>query len=281
MRALPDGTVLRTASAKRLHPNNLPAPEFDDEELGLYRDLALPVYVTRGCYWGKCTFCDYVKLYTPGQPRVLARDAEKVVEDVKLLQSKHRVFRVRLITEAIPPKWCREFSRAIIANRVRASFWTYLKNEPKEVLTQELFELMKRAGIDDVTCGVESISDRVLAVIVKGTTVEDITDNFEMMRRADIRAVLRYPGRLKVGELNILRMGPESCRVATYSGSDPLDLPPELMDTLTYFEGRTTDQALRAIEVGERLRIDQALIRRLVDFRILVPDEQRPRPSDA
>ena len=189
VRALPDGTVLKRASAKPIHPNDLPAPEFDDEELGLYRDLALPVYVTRGCYWGKCTFCDYVKLYTPGQPRVLARDAEKVVEDIKLLQSKHRVFRFRLITEAIPPKWCREFSRAIIANRVRASFWTYLKNEPKEVLTQELFELMKRAGIDDVTCGVESISDRVLAVIVKGTTVEDITDNFEMMRRADIRAV--------------------------------------------------------------------------------------------
>jgi hypothetical protein len=48
---------------------------------------------------------------------------------------------------------------------------------------------MKRAGVDDVTCGVESISDRVLSVIVKGTTLEDITDNFEMMRRADIRAV--------------------------------------------------------------------------------------------
>jgi len=81
------------------------------------------------------------------------------------------------------------------------------------------------------------------------------------------------PGRLKVGELNIVRMGPGSCRVATYSGSDPLDLPPELMETLTYFEGRTTDQALRAIEAGAGLRIDQALIRRLVDFRILVPDE--------
>jgi hypothetical protein len=45
------------------------------------------------------------------------------------------------------------------------------------------------------------------------------------------------------------------------------------MDTLTYFDGRTTDQALRAIEAGEGLRIDRALIRRLVDFRILVPDE--------
>jgi hypothetical protein len=189
VRALPDGTLVKTPSAKPIHPNDLSPPEFDDEELGLYWDLALPVYVTRGCYWGKCTFCDYVKLYTPGQPRVLARDPRRVVEDVKLLQSKHRAFRFRLITEAIPPKWTRDFSQAIIANHVRASFWTYLKNEPKEVLTQELFELMKRAGIEDVTCGVESISDRVLSVIVKGTTLEDITDNFEMMRRADIRAV--------------------------------------------------------------------------------------------
>jgi len=70
-----------------------------------------------------------------------------------------------------------------------------------------------------------------------------------------------------------VRRGRATCRVSTYSGSDPLDLPTELMDTLTYFDGRTTDQALRAIEAGEGLRIDRALIRRLVDFRILVPDE--------
>jgi hypothetical protein len=81
------------------------------------------------------------------------------------------------------------------------------------------------------------------------------------------------PRRLKVGELNIVRMGHESCRVSTYCGSDPLDLPTELIDTLPYFDGRTTDQALRAIEAGKGLRIDRALIRRLVDFRILVPDE--------
>ena len=189
VRALPDGTVTKTASAKPLHPNDLPPPEFDDDELRLYKSLTLPVFVTRGCYWGKCTFCDYVKLYTPGQPRVLARDPQRVVDDVKLLRARHGAFRFRLITEAIPPKWCRAFCRAVIADRVSASFWTYLKNEPKAVLTQELFDLMKRAGIDEVTCGVESTSDRVLSVIVKGTTRENITDNFEMMRRADIRAV--------------------------------------------------------------------------------------------
>jgi hypothetical protein len=189
VRAQPDGTVTKTASAKPLHPNELPPPEFDDDELRLYKSLTLPVFVTRGCYWGKCTFCDYVKLYTPGQPRVLARDPQRVVDDVKLLRARHGAFRFRLITEAIPPKWCRQFCRAIIADRVSASFWTYLKNEPKAVLTQELFDLMKRAGIDEVTCGVESTSDRVLSVIVKGTTRENITDNFEMMRRADIRAV--------------------------------------------------------------------------------------------
>ena len=189
VRALPDGTIARAASAKPIHPNELPTPEFDEGELRLYRRRTLPVFVTRGCYWGKCTFCDYVKLYTPGQPRVQARDPRRVVEDVRLLRARHGTTRFRLITEAIPPKWCREFCQTIIASQVSASFWTYLKNEPRTVLTQELFELMKRAGIDDVTCGVESTSDRVLSVIVKGTTRENITDNFEMMRRAGIRAV--------------------------------------------------------------------------------------------
>jgi hypothetical protein len=93
------------------------------------------------------------------------------------------------------------------------------------------------------------------------------TEAYDQLTSGDI------PERLKVGGLNIVRMGREACRVSTYSGSDPLDLPTELLEALPYFDGRSTNQALRAIEVGAGLRLGQALIRRLVDFQILVPDE--------
>jgi hypothetical protein len=81
------------------------------------------------------------------------------------------------------------------------------------------------------------------------------------------------PARLKVGALNVMRMDRKSCRVWAHDGSDPLELPRALMDLLPYFDGRPTAEALQAVEAEEGVRIDPALIRRLVDFEILVPRE--------
>jgi hypothetical protein len=168
--------------------NNLPLPVFNEEELPLYESRSLPVNVTRGCYWGKCTFCDYVKLMAPGQSRYIGRNVKLVVDDIMALQSQFGTTDFMLITEALPPAWAARFAKEIRERAVRAKFWSYLKNERKEIWTQDLLNLMSAAGITSVTCGVESTSDRVLNVIDKGTTQEMIRDNFEGFAKAGIRA---------------------------------------------------------------------------------------------
>jgi hypothetical protein len=168
--------------------NDLPLPVFNEEELPLYETRSLPVNVTRGCYWGKCTFCDYVKLMAPGQSRYIGRNVKLVVDDIMALQSRFGTTDFMLITEALPPAWAARFSKEIRERAVRATFWSYLKNERKEIWTQDLLNLMSAAGITRVTCGVESTSDRVLNVIDKGTTQEMIRDNFEAFAKAGIRA---------------------------------------------------------------------------------------------
>jgi hypothetical protein len=168
--------------------NDLPLPSFNEEELPLYESRSLPVNVTRGCYWGKCTFCDYVKLMAPGQSRYIGRDVKLVVDDIRALQSRFGTTDFKLITEALPPAWAARFSKEIRERGVRATFWSYLKNERKEIWTQDLLNLMSAAGIIRVTCGVESTTDRVLNVIDKGTTQEMIRDNFEGFAKAGIHA---------------------------------------------------------------------------------------------
>ena len=79
------------------------------------------------------------------------------------------------------------------------------------------------------------------------------------------------PTRLKVGDLKIVNLDRESCRVCAYADSDPLEMSRALLDILRYFVGRTVDQALRSINVAEGIRLDRALVRKLVDFEILVP----------
>ena len=58
--------------------------------------------------------------------------------------------------------------------------------------------------------------------------------------------------------------------MVSYSEYDPLVLPAELLAVLPRFDGRPVEEVLRVIEEEERLRLDRDLLRRLVDFQILV-----------
>jgi hypothetical protein len=83
------------------------------------------------------------------------------------------------------------------------------------------------------------------------------------------------PERLTAGTFRILSTGPENVRVVSYTGSDPLDLAPEVLEILPYFDGRPISQALRAIEKERGLRVEQDLVRKLADFEILLPETLR------
>jgi hypothetical protein len=91
--------------------------------------------------------------------------------------------------------------------------------------------------------------------------------------RARRRRSHELPARLKVGEFKTLQMDAERCRVVSYNGFDPLELSPRLLGVLGYFDGRPTAAALRRLAAQERVKLNEALIRRLVDHGILVACE--------
>lgn len=79
------------------------------------------------------------------------------------------------------------------------------------------------------------------------------------------------PGRLRAGPFVVLGAARRRVTVAAYSQYDPLLLPAELLGALPYFDGRPVGEALRSIVREKRLRLDPGLLRRLIDFRVLVP----------
>jgi hypothetical protein len=79
------------------------------------------------------------------------------------------------------------------------------------------------------------------------------------------------PLSLRVGSFRVEKAGPESSCVSGYSGTDPLDLPRALLDVLPFFDGRPTDEALSSIRVERNIKVHPGLVRKLVDFKILVP----------
>lgn len=78
------------------------------------------------------------------------------------------------------------------------------------------------------------------------------------------------PARLAVGAFQTIVTGRERVRVVTYSPYDPLELPRRLVDVLPYFDGRPTVEALRRIQNERGVNVQPDLVRRLVDFGVLV-----------
>jgi len=78
------------------------------------------------------------------------------------------------------------------------------------------------------------------------------------------------PHALNVGSINLVQMEQGTTRVRTYSDFDPLDIPNIVMELLQYFDGRPTEQSLSAIANERGIRIEPALVQKLVDFNVLV-----------
>ncbi len=79
------------------------------------------------------------------------------------------------------------------------------------------------------------------------------------------------PEHLRLGDFSVISMHPEYSLVASYLAYDALKLPRAVMDLLTYFDGRPTQEALTAFTQASGLKIAPSLVRKLVDFKILLP----------
>ncbi|WP_395042898.1 B12-binding domain-containing radical SAM protein, partial [Flavobacterium sp.] len=132
--------------------------------------------MAHGCYWGKCTFCDisldYIKIYEPVAAKLLVDRMEEMIA-----QTGENGF--HFVDEAAPPALMKEVALEIIKRNLVVSWWTNIRFEKS--FTQDLCYLLKTSGCIAVSGGLEVASDRLLKLIDKGVTVEQVaqvTKNF-------------------------------------------------------------------------------------------------------
>lgn len=89
----------------------------------------------------------------------------------------------------------------------------------------------------------------------------------------------QLPPALEVGSFRSVRLNADTQVVSSYSGYDPIELPKSLLEVLHYFDGRPTRQALAAISAERSIKINHALVRKLVNFKILVASERQAGAS--
>jgi len=132
--------------------------------------------MAHGCYWGKCTFCDisldYIKVYEPVAAKLIVDRIEELCE--KTGQSGFH-----FVDEAAPPALMREVALEILRRKVSVTWWTNIRFEKS--FTGDLCLLLKASGCIAVSGGLEVASDRLLKLIDKGVSVEQVaqvTRNF-------------------------------------------------------------------------------------------------------
>ena len=188
-------------NGKVVYKNNSTKSDYKQSQVGTpdYSDLLLDKYISvieivnpmhrmwsdgrwnkltmaHGCYWGKCTFCDisldYIKVYEPVAANLLCDRMEEMI-----LQTGENGF--HFVDEAAPPALMRALALEILRRKLSVTWWTNIRFEKS--FTQDLALLLKASGCIAVSGGLEVASDRLLKLIDKGVTVEQVarvTRNF-------------------------------------------------------------------------------------------------------
>ncbi len=145
--------------------------------------------LAHGCYWGKCTFCDitldYIGRYEPGTAKHLCDKIETLIKE-----TGERGF--HFVDEAAPPSLLKELALEIIRRGLTISWWTNIRFEKN--FTPDLCLLLKASGCIAVSGGLEVASDRLLALIDKGVTIEQVSKVTHSFTQAGImvHAYLMY-----------------------------------------------------------------------------------------
>jgi hypothetical protein len=125
--------------------------------------------VAHGCYWKKCSFCDitldYISRYETAPAALLADRIETIIA-----QTGETGF--HFVDEAAPPLALRDLAIEILKRGLSISWWTNIRFE--KTFTPDLCRLLAASGCIAVSGGLEVASDRLLALMEKGVTIEQV-----------------------------------------------------------------------------------------------------------
>lgn len=137
--------------------------------------------LAHGCYWHRCSFCDthldYIGRYEAEKATTLVDRMEKIAAE-----TGRNGF--HFVDEAAPPAILRSLSEEILRRGLKFTWWGNIRFD--KAFTPELCELMKRAGCVAVTGGLEVASPRILKLIDKGVTVEQVARVTKAFQRAGV-----------------------------------------------------------------------------------------------
>ena len=125
--------------------------------------------VAHGCYWKKCSFCDvsldYISRYEGASAATLVDRIEAIVKETGQTG-------FHFVDEAAPPKALKTLAAELQRRQLAVSWWGNIRFEKS--FTPELCQKLADSGCIAISGGLEVASDRLLNLMKKGVSVEQV-----------------------------------------------------------------------------------------------------------
>lgn len=160
-----EGSSVKTNSrAPVLNLESVAYPDFEGYDFSKYfsPETVIPVQLGKGCYWGKCSFCDF---YT-GQQKFDMKSVKRAVDEVEYLSKKYNSRLFNFVDEAVPPKFYNEFAKEVKKRNLEIYYYSFARLE--KTFTPEVLKNLYESGARFFMWGYESQSERIMKLMNKG-----------------------------------------------------------------------------------------------------------------
>lgn len=147
-------------------PNTIPVPDFDGLPVSHYWGVNyLPLVASRGCYWGRCSFCSIP--YGWGNDGYGGmRRVDLVYADMAALRKKHGIARFKFMDEAATPAFMYKLAH-VISQKGNSFEWECYARLERKWLERQFVEVLARSGLKKAYFGLEVIQDKESNVLGK------------------------------------------------------------------------------------------------------------------
>ena len=157
-------------------------------ELYLSPERGINYAPTRGCYWNRCTFCDYgLNTDKPTSPW-RERTIPQVIADLGTIKATQQVGYVYFAVDVMAPGYLERLSDAMIAANLDMKWSAEVRME--KIFLPERCRKLAKAGCVCLSFGMESGNQRILDLIDKGTKIHHMRETMKNFAEAGIAVQL-------------------------------------------------------------------------------------------
>ncbi len=183
---LSGGEVVSTSEKPNYRMEEMAFVDFTGFQLERYLapERVVALRASKGCYWGKCAFCDSHYGLSWDQISV-----ERLVEELLFLRDNFGIRHIEFIDQCIPPDYLEKMADAFLRAELNIRWFCNGWFDPKFLKSPELFSKLHRAGNTMIMWGVESGSKRLLKLMRKGISPRA---RMEILRAADRAGIWNF-----------------------------------------------------------------------------------------